>query len=274
MEISAADVKKLRDRTNAPMMECKTALTEANGDMDKAVEIIRKKGKAQADKRADRETAEGRIGIFVDQARKLGAIVEVRCESPPVAKSEQFIALANELAQIVAEDNADTVEKLTAHPKAAARLTETIGLIRENMKPARVARLNGLCGAYVHHDGATGVLLLVEGEKADAQMLRDVCMHITAKNPMAARREDIPADKIAKETEIAKAQVAADPKNALKPANILDKIIDGKVKTWLAENILVDQPFVRDETKTVGALLQSAGLKLVKFIRYRVGELS
>src|SRR5262249_19005943 len=186
------------------------------------------------DKRADRETAEGRVGIFVDEARKLGAIVEVRCESPPVAKSERFIALANDLARIVAEDNADTVDKLMANPKAGARLQETIGLIRENMKPSRLTRVNGLCGSYVHHDGATGVLLVVEGDKADAQMLRDVCMHITAKNPVAARREDIPASTIDKETEIAKAQVAADPKNATKPTNILEKIVEGQCQTLLA----------------------------------------
>src|SRR5262249_26133531 len=115
MEISAADVKKLRDRTNAPMMECKTALAEANGDMDKAVEIIRKKGKARADKRAEKGTAEARVGLFAAPARKLGALVEVRCESPPVAKSEPFVALANDLARIAAEAGADTVEKLLAN---------------------------------------------------------------------------------------------------------------------------------------------------------------
>ena len=136
----------------------------------------------------------------------------------------------------------------------------------------RSTQLSGLLGSYVHHDGSVGVLLQVEGASADAQVLRDVCMHITAKNPVAARREDLDPGVIAKETEIAKAQIAADPKNAKKPANIIEMIAEGKVKTWLAENVLVDQPFVNDETKTVGDLLKGAGLKLVRFVRYRVGE--
>jgi elongation factor Ts len=273
MEISAADVKKLRDRTNAPMMDCKKALAECKGDMEKAITFLREKNKNITVSKADRETAEGRIAVFIDPAKKVGAIVEMRCESAPVAKSEQFVALANDLARMAAE-GADTVDKLLALPKAVERIHDTVGLLRENMKPARLTRLTGLLGSYVHHDGATGVLLQVEGASADPQLLRDVSMHVTAKNPLAARREDVPSATIAKETEIAKAQIAADPKNANKPANILEKIAEGKVKTWMAENILVEQPFVKDDSKTVGQLLQSAGLKLVKFIRYRVGELS
>jgi elongation factor Ts len=117
-----------------------------------------------------------------------------------------------------------------------------------------------------------GVLLQVDGERGDNQMLRDICMHIAAKSPLAARREDLPADKIAKETEIAKAQLEADPKNKSKPPQILEKIIEGKVKTWLADNVLVEQPFVKDDTKTVGQLLQSGGLKMGCFARYKVGE--
>ena len=152
------------------------------------------------------------------------------------------------------------------------RIGEVVGLIRENMKPARIVRLHGQLGSYVHHDGSIGVLLQVEGNNADPQLLRDVCMHITAKKPLAARREDVPADVVDKEKEIAQAQIANDPKNAGKPANILDKIAEGKLKTWFAENVLVDQPFVKDDTKTVGQLLQAAGLKVVRFVRYKVGE--
>jgi len=274
MEISATAVKKLRDRTNAPMMDCKKALTEAHGDMEKAITILREKNKNIAGAKAERETAEGRIAIFIDPARNAGAILEVRCESAPVAKSDQFVALANDLVKEAVAHNASTVEKLLALPKAGERIHETVGLVRENMKPQRIALLSGLLGSYVHHDGGTGVLLQVEGAQADPQLLRDVCMHITAKNPLAARREDVPAGTLAQETEIAKAQLAADPKNANKPANILEKIVEGKVKTWLAENVLLEQPFVKDDTKTVGQLLQSADLKFVKFIRYKVGELS
>ena len=280
-QISAAAVKALRDRTNMPMMECKTALTEANGDMDKAVELLRKKFKDAADKRVGRETAEGRIAVFVDPAQKAGAIVEMRCESPPVIKSEQFVQLANDVAKQVALKNPATVEELLAQPfvdkpgqTVAERINDTIGLIRENMKVARFTRMTGLLGGYTHHDGSVGVLVQVEGSAADAQLLRDVSMHITAKNPVSAKREDVPAATVEKEKEIAKSQMAADPKNAGKPANILDKIVEGKMKAWFAENVLVEQPFVKDDSKTVGQLLQSAGLTMGRFVRYKVGELS
>jgi elongation factor Ts len=171
MSISAADVKNLRDRTNAPMMECKAALTEANGDMEKAVEILRKKSKDIQDKKVGRETAEGRIAVFVDPAQKIGAILDMRCESAPVAKSEQFVQLANDLAKHVALHNPASVDAMLTQPLAGdaknrtvnERIGEVVGLIRENMKPARFARLTGLCGSYVHHDGSVGVLLCVDG---------------------------------------------------------------------------------------------------------------
>jgi elongation factor Ts len=283
--ISASAVKALRDRTNAPMMDCKAALTEAGGDMDKAVDILRKKNAAIQAKKGERETAEGRVGVFLEPARKVGGIIEVRCESAPVAKSEPFVKLARELARQVAIQGAATTEALLAQPlvddpkrTVNDRFGETVGLVRENMRPARMARLGGLLGSYEHHDGSVGVLLQVEGaEQADPQLLRDVCMHIAARSPLAARREDVPQEVVAKETEIAKSQVAADPKNQSKPANILDKIVEGKLKTWFAENVLIDQPFVKDTSKspkTVGDLLRAAGLKVVRFVRYRVGELS
>ena len=274
MEISANDVKRLRDRTNAPMMDCKKALTEAHGDMEKAITILREKNKNIAGAKAERETAEGRIAVFIDGAKKVGAILEMRCESAPVAKSEQFVALANDLVKEAVVNGADTIDKLLARPKVAERIHEVVGILRENMKPHRITLLSGLLGSYVHHDGSVGVLVQVEGTKAEPQLLRDVSMHVTAKNPLAARKEDIPAATVAKETDIARAQIAGDPKNASKPANILDRIVEGKIKTWFAENVLLEQPFVKDDSKTVGQLLQSADLKLVKFVRYKVGELA
>jgi elongation factor Ts len=281
-QISPAAVKALRDRTNAPMMECKVALTEASGDMDKAIELIRKKFAGIQAKRGDRETAEGRIAVHIDPAQKVGALVEFRCESAPVAKNEHFIQLAEDLARQVVQKSPKTVEELLAQPFVGDpkktvndRIGDVVGLIRENMKPARFVRLSGgLLGSYVHHDGSVGVLLQVEGDKVDEQILRDICMHITARNPVAARREDVPADVIAKEKDIAKEQIAADPKNKNKPANILEKIVEGKIKTWLAENVLLDQPFVKDDSKMVGDVLKGAGVKLTQFVRYRVGERS
>jgi len=195
--ISPAAVKSLRDRTNAPMMACKSALVEANGDMDKAIGIIRTKFKDAVVKFGEREAAEGRIAVFIDNAKKVGAILEMRCESAPVAKSEHFTQLANDLARQVALQGAMTVEALLGQtyvddPKKTVheRVGEVVGLIRENMKPARMTALKGLLGGYVHHDGTVGVLLQVEGSgRADPQLLRDVSMHITATNPVAARRD-------------------------------------------------------------------------------------
>jgi elongation factor Ts len=277
MEITATQVKTLRDKTNLPMMECKKALTESNGDIDKAIEWLRKHGKNVAVSRGGRETAEGRVGVWVSPDMTTAGIVEMRCESPPVVKSDAFVQLANDVARQVGQKEAASLEALLAAPYVGGgktvteRIGEAIGLLRENMKPARFKRLTGgLIGNYVHHDGSVGVLVQVEGAKADPQVLRYVCMHITAKNPVAARREDVPADVVAKEREIATAQAAATGK----PANIAQMIADGKIKTFFAENVLVEQPFVKDESKTVGELLKAHGLKMVGFVRYKVGEVS
>src|SRR5262249_54801231 len=157
---------------------------------------------------------------YVDLDKKMAAIIEVRCESAPVAKSEHFVKLADELARQVALQNPANVEQLLSQPFVGDskktvndRIADVVGLIRENMKPTRFARLTGLVGSYVHHDGTVGVLFQVEGAKADPQMLRDVAVHITAMNPLAVRREDLSAEVIAKEKEIALSQIAADPKN-------------------------------------------------------------
>jgi elongation factor Ts len=277
-EISAADVKKLRDRTGISFAKCKEALVQAAGDMEKAVEIIRIGNKDAQNKVAGREAGEGRIGVFIDPATKAGALVEMRCESAPVAKSEQFVTLANELARQVALKGAAGVEELLAQPflddpkkTVQERISEVIGLIRENMKPVRLARLSGgLMGSYVHHDGSVGVLVQAEGEKAEPQILRDVAMHVTAKQPLAATRESLTRATIDKEMEIARAQATEQGKG--KPANIIERIAEGKMRTFFAEKVLAEQPFVKDETKTVGDLLKGAGLKLVTFVRLKVGE--
>ncbi len=280
MSISAAAVKSLRDRTNLPMMKCKEALTQANGDMEKAVEILRKQFKDVAGDKAARETAEGRVVAFIDGST--GVLLEMRCESAPVAKSEQFVQLCNDLARHIAvKDPADVAALLTqplatdAKHTVTDRINEVIGLIRENMKPRRFTRLTGgSLGSYTHHDGSVGVLLQVEEAKADAKVLYDICQHITALPHRAIRREDVTPATLAKEKEIALAQMAADPKMKDKPANILEKIVEGKMNSWFADNVLLEQPFVKDDSKTIGALLKGAGLTLKGFVRYKVGELS
>jgi elongation factor Ts len=278
MEISATLVKTLRDRTNLPMMECKKALTQTNGDIEKAIDLLRTNFKNVAVSKGGRETAEGRIGVFVASDMKSGAIVEMRCESPSVVKAEPFVQLANDIAkQIAAKEPANAEALLSdafvgqAGKTVADRIHDAIGLLRENMKPARFKRLaGGLIGSYVHHDGSIGVLVQVEGPKADEQLLRDICMHITANNPLSARREDVPAAIVAKEKEIATAQATATGK----PANLAEKIAEGKLKTWFAENVLIEQPFVKDPSKSVGDLLKAAGLTLKGFVRFKVGETS
>jgi elongation factor Ts len=278
MDISATLVKTLRDRTNLPMMECKKALAQTGGDIDKAIDYLRTNFKNVAVSRTGKETAEGRIGASVSADMKTGALVEMRCESPPVVKSEAFVKLANDVAAQVVASNPGSVDALLAGKYAsepgktvADRINDVIGLIRENMKPARFKRLaGGLIGSYVHHDGSLGVLVQVEGTKADPQVLRDVCMHIAAKNPLAARREDVPPAVVAKEKEIATAQAAATGK----PANIAEKIAEGKLKTFFAENVLVEQPFVKEESKTVGELLKAHGLTMMGFVRFKVGDAS
>ena len=277
MNISAAAVKTLRDRTNQPMMDCKAALTEAHGDMEKAVEVLRKKSKDVQDKKVGRETAEGRIAAFIDATQQVGALLEMRCESAPVAKGADFAKLANDVAKQIALKAPASTEELLKQPlvddpkrTVNDRIADVVGMIKEHMKPARMVRMTGLLGSYIHHDFSVGVMIQVEGSQADPQVLRDVCMHITAKNPVAARREDISAETLAKEKEIAQSQAAATGK----PPNIVEKIAEGKMKTWFAENVLLEQPFVKDDSKTVGDLLKAAGLKLVKFVRFRVGELN
>ncbi len=282
MDVNAADVKKLRDRTGSQMMKCKAALIEAGGDMEKAVEILRKQNAAAQVKVEARETTEGRIGVFVDNNARVGGIVELRCETAPVAKNEMFVKLADALARQVAVQKPDSPAALLAQPfidepgrTANERIADVVGLMRENIKPARLGRLEGLVGSYVHHDGTVGVLLAVEGDRAEPQLLRDVCMHIAAANPRFARREDVSADVIAKEKEIIQAQIAADPENQSKPPAVIEKMAEGKLrKLFFAANVLSEQPFVKDESKTVGQLLAAVGLKVKQFIRYRVGDVT
>ena len=275
--ITAAMVNDLRKRTDLPMMECKAALVEAGGDMGKAIDIIRVRVKGAGVKRAGNETAEGRIGVYIDKAAQVGALVELRCESAPVAKGEHFIKLANAVAQIAAKQDLANVEALVAATDASGKsvadlVADTIGILRENMRVHRFARLSGgMFGEYVHHNGTLGVLLQASGSGTNPELLRDVCMHIAAiqPTPLATRREEVPAEIVVKEKQIAQAKAEATGK----PAQIAEKIAEGQMKTWFAENVLVEQPFVKDQAKTVGQILKEAGLEVTKFVRYKVGEI-
>jgi len=263
-------------------MDCKRALTEANGDLDKAVDILRLRGKGVTAKREGNETAEGRVGVFIDPANAVGAILEFRCESAPTAKNDRVLALVEDLAQVVADTNPTDVADLLTKPFGAAtagdRLTDVVSVIREKMIVQRFQRLSGgVFGKYVHHDGTVTAMLQCEGPAGQDELLRDVCAHIAALNPQYMLPMEVPPEVLAKERDIYVQQIKDDPKNTGKPATIMDKIAEGKVKSWLSETVLTEQPMANTAKypgTTVGAALTKAGLKPTKFVRYKVGAIA
>ena len=281
--ISAAAVNELRKKTDQPLMDCKSALKEADGDMEKAVIILRSRNKNVGIKREGNETAEGRIGIYVEPAAETAAIVEMRCESAPSAKSSQFVELAYDIARQVASAAPETVPQLLAGAYSNGpgttqdRMDEAVGLIREKMIVQRFERIKApVYGHYVHHDGTVGVLLACTGTPTGPtdEALRDVCAHAAALNPQYLSTAAVPADVLDKERALALQQIQGDPKNAGKPANIVEKIAEGKVRTALAEIVLAEQPMANAAKypgKTVGQVLQGLGLSPVRFVRYKVG---
>ncbi len=277
--ISASAVNELRKLTDQPLMDCKRALTEAEGDMEKAVVILRLRGKNVGTKREGNETAEGRVGVCI--AAPIAAIVEFRCESAPTAKNDRVLALVDDLAKAVAATNPTDVSDLLTKPFGEAtvsdRLTDVVSVIREKMIVQRFARLEGgVFGQYIHHDGSVGALFQCEGTGSHDELLRDICAHIAALNPPYMVTTDVPAEVIAKERAILVQQIQEDPKNVGKPANIFEKIAEGKVKSWLSETVLLEQPMANTAKypgTTVGAALTKAGLKPTKFVRYKVGAI-
>lgn len=273
-EITASMVKELREKTDLPMMDCKKALSETGGDMDAAIELLRKKGAAAAEKKAGRETAEGRVAVYVDKEKGVGAIAEVLCETAPTSNNPVFQEMVGKIARHAAlsgDANPETIldENFVDDPGMTVRdvMNEVINKIRENMKINRLVRAEGRLGHYVHHDGRVAVLLQVEGEGNDA-VLADICMHITAMMPRALDRESIPAAEIAKEKEIVREQIIASGK----PENLVDKISQGKMNRWFSEQVLLEQPFVKEDKKTVGQVAKEAGIKLTGFTRLKVGQ--
>jgi len=276
-------VKQLRDRTDQPMGLCKKALDLNEGDMQKAIDWLRSQNKNMGVAREGNETAEGRIGLFFDNAAKIAAIIEMRCESAPSAKSDQFIALANDVAKFVAKSKSADVTAVLAEAygdkgTVLDRINETVGVIREKMILQKFQRVSGgIFGGYIHHDGTVGVLIECKGSTPNDELLRDVSAHVAALNPPYVSVAEVPADVVAKEKGLVKADMDADAKNVSKPANILEKIADGKLKTRLAEVVLTEQPMangIKYPGTTVGAALKKAGLEPVKFVRYKVGAVA
>jgi len=271
-EIAASTVMELRQRTGLGMMECKKALTEAGGDLAKAEELLRIRSGAKASKAAGRVAAEGVIGLAVTPDAKVGAMVEVNCETDFVARNDDFRAFANELAQLVATEDVADVAALGARMLASggtveARRVALVQKIGENIAVRRFARLpaQGRIGAYVH-GGRIGVLVDYTG--GDDALGKDLAMHVAATKPMAVSREHVPADVVAKERTIAAARAA----ESGKPANIVEKMVEGAVAKFLAEVTLLPQPFVKNDKQTVADLVKARGARVNGFVLYVVGE--
>jgi len=273
--ISAADVKRLRDRTGLPMMDCKQALQESGGDEEAAVHWLRKQGLKTLEKRGGRETTFGRMGLYSGLDASAGAMVELKCESAPVAQNEEFIQLANDLArQLATGPGAKTAEQLLAQPSPSRPGTsleeqknELFNRIREVFNVGRFVRINGPCQSYAHNAATvSGVLLHVQGTQADAA--RDICMHIAAMRPKALRVEELDADVVAREREI----LTEAARKEGKPEAFLGKMVEGRLKSFYAESVLLEQPFVKNDKLTVGRYAADSGLELIRFVHWELGK--
>ena len=273
-EITAGMVKALREKTDAPMMECKKALAEAGGDMGKAEEILRIKLGNRATKAAGRIAAEGVIAAHVSAEGRTGALVEVNCETDFVAKNPEFVALAAAVAELVALRNPRDVAALGELPLKGQTVEDArkalAGKIGENLAIRRFARMEakGRLAVYIHGGAKIGVLVDYSG--GDEQLGRDLAMHVAGASPrpLAVSKEQVPADLVKKEHDIAAAKAA----ESGKPANIVEKMVEGSVQKFLKEVTLLAQPFVKDDKRSIEQLLKSKGASVSAFALYVVGE--
>ncbi len=280
MAFTASDVKTLREMTGCGMMDCKKALTETDGDMDKAVDFLREKGLATAAKKAGRIASEGIVKAYLTDDKKVGVLIEVNSETDFVAKNDEFQEFVTNVAKIVAEQNPVDVEALKALPydgdaNVGGALTALIAKIGENMNIRRFARIEGNVCSYTHGEGRIGVMVEAEGSLADEtayEAARDVAMQIAAINPLYLSKEVVPAEDVEKEKHIIIAQIKEDPKNASKPDAIIEKMVGGKINKFYEQNCLLQQEFVKDGDFKVEAYLSSKGVKLVNFVRFEKGE--
>lgn len=271
-EITAGMVKELREKTDAPMMECKKALAEAGGDLEKAEEILRIKLGNRASKAASRIAAEGVVAAHIAPDGRNGALVEVNCETDFVAKNAEFLALAGAVAELIVSRSPGSVEALAQLPYQGSTVEEArkalVGKIGENMAIRRFVRMtaNGRLAVYIHGGARIGVMVDVVG--GDESLARDLAMHIAASKPVALSVADVPADLVQKERAIAAAKAA----ESGKPANIVEKIQDGAMQKFLKEVTLLGQPFVKNDKQSVEQLLKSKGASVAGFTLYVVGE--
>jgi elongation factor Ts len=269
--ITAAMVKELRDKTDAGMMDCKKALAETNGDMDAAVEYLRKAGITKAEKRAERATKEGKIYALIEGNK--GVMIEVLSETDFVAKNEKFFDYVKAAAaRILAATEGDGDISAKAQELEFTNLKELSGVIGENMQLRRAVRFEsaGKLGAYLHMGGKVGVVVDVEGEVPADLNVEDICMHVAAFNPGYVCSCAVPADAVNKEKEIALAQLNNDEKMANKPAEMKEKIISGKIAKWYKEVCLVDQDWIRDDKTTLSKIAPKMVVK--RFVRWEIGQ--
>ena len=288
MSFTAKDVAALRAKTGCGMMDCKKALTEANGDMEKASEILREKGLAASVKKASRIAAEGIAFAEVSECGKVGVVIEVNAETDFVAKNASFVEFVKVCADTVMYQNPADVEALLACKAHGSDMTvdemlkDKILTIGENMKIRRFARYEGNCVAYVHGGGRIGVLVRVDAENVPAEVIaetgKDVAMQIAALNPAYLDKTTVPAEALEKEKEILMAQIQNDPKNAKKPQNIIEKMVVGRIGKFYENNCLMQQAFVKDGNFSVEQFVaeeaKKAGgtMKIAEFVRFEKGE--
>ena len=288
MAISAKDVMELRKQTDCGMMECKKALTEADGNFEKAIEILRERGLATAAKKASRVAAEGMVYADYCPACKVGVVIEVNAETDFVAKNDKFVEFVKEATKVIMEQNPADVEALMnckmGDETVDQALKELILVIKENIKVRRFVRYEGVCSAYVHGGGTHGILVNFEttnGIEAKDEFVaygKDIAMQVAAANPGYVDEASVPAEVVAKEKEIMLVQMAGDPKTANKPEAVKQKMIEGKIKKFFKENCLVDQEFVKDGDLTVAQYTAKVAkdlggdIKIVKFARFQKGE--
>ena len=287
MAFTAKDVQNLRERTGCGMMDCKKALTEAGGDMEKAIELLREKGLAAQAKKSGRIAAEGIVYTYVDEEKKVGVVIEVNAETDFVAKNDSFQSFVASCAKAVAEQNPATVEELMTC-KADDQFTveealrEKILTIGENMKIRRFDLMEGELFSYIHGGGRIGVMVTFDTDVADKDgfeaYAKDVAMQVAAINPAYLNAESVPAEIIDKEKEILAAQIANDPKSKNKPEQIIAKMVEGRIGKYYKENCLLDQAFVKDGDITVGQYTENTAkalggmIKVTGFVRYEKGE--
>jgi elongation factor Ts len=274
-EITASAVSQLRKRTGLPMMDCKRALEASGGDVSAAESKLREEGRKTQETRLGRDTDFGRIGIYADMAKGVGAMIELQCESAPVAALDDTIQLADDLAkQLATGPGAATPEELLKQPSPskpgktlAEQKDDLFNRIREVFNVSRIVRFDGATGGYAHHAGRPkAALLQIEGGTPEAA--KDVCMHIVATGASAVRKEELPEAEVAAERQLQMDRARQEGK----PENILAKMVEGRMRDFYASRVLEDQPFVKDEQQTVGQFAKKHNMKLVRFTRWELGK--